>query len=193
MLVPVLLLLLSLAGLGVAFAVPGWSDLLLLAGPTALASLYLLLRALRGGAARGDQGEQVILDGSNVMHWRGGTPDIATVRAVIDMARAHGMSPGVVFDANAGYLLFDKYVDDADFARVLGLRADRVLVVPKGTPADPTILAAARDLGARVISNDRYRDWLGDFPELAAPGQILRGGYRKGALWLETGAPDTPG
>ena len=49
------------------------------------------------------------------------------------------------------------------------------------------------DLGARVISNDRYRDWLGDFPELAAPGQILRGGYRKGALWLETGAPDTPG
>ena len=189
MFVPFLLLLVSLAGVAVAFALPAWSDLLLLFGPTALASLYLLLRAFRD---RPGPGAQVILDGSNVMHWRDGVPDIATVREVLDFAAALGMHPGVVFDANAGYLLFDKYVDDSAFARFLKLAPDRVLVVPKGTPADPTILAAARDLGARVISNDRYRDWMDDFPELATPGYLIRGGYSNGELWLDAETPGAP-
>lgn len=183
MFVPLILLLISLAGVTVAFALPGWSDLLLLSGPMALASLYLLLRAVLAGR-RGTQ--QVILDGSNVMHWRDGTPDISTVREVLDLAKMLGMTPGVVFDANAGYLLFEKYLDDGAFARVLKLPPNRVLVAPKGTPADPTILAAARDIGARVISNDHYRDWVEDFPELATPGHLIRGGYRRGALWLDT-------
>lgn len=183
---PLILLAVSLAGLAVALALPGWSDLLLLAGPAALASLYLVIRALARGTA---DANHVILDGSNVMHWRGGEPDIDTVRDVLDLARDRGLRPGIVFDANAGYLLFNRYVDDADFARVLNLPPERVLVVPKGTPADPTILAAARDLGARVISNDRYRDWLEAFPEFAAPGQLIRGGIRRGDVWLEADAP----
>jgi len=186
MFVPLMLLLVSLAGVVVAFALPGWSDLLLLSGPMALASLYLLLRAL---PVRPKRADQVILDGSNVMHWRDGKPDIATVREVLDHIAALGMHPGVVFDANAGYLLFDKYAGDRAFAHFLKLPPDRIMVVPKGTPADPTILTAARDLGARVISNDRFRDWVEDFPELTAPGHLIRGGYRDGALWLDTDAP----
>jgi hypothetical protein len=188
MFVPLMLLLVSLAGVVVAFALPGWSDLLLLSGPSALASAYLLLRAFLARPKR----DQVILDGSNVMHWRDGKPDIETVREVLDLAAARGMTPGVVFDANAGYLLFDKYAGDRAFAHFLKLRPDRVLVVPKGTPADPTILTAARDLGARVISNDRFRDWAEDFPELAMPGHLIRGGYRDGALWLDTDVPPVP-
>lgn len=187
MFIPLILLIFSLAGVAVAFTIPGWSDLLLLSGSTALASLYLLLRAMLSGRKVSSQGtQQVILDGSNVMHWRDGTPSIAAVNEVLDLARKLGMTPGVVFDANAGYLLFDQYVDDGAFANVLGLPPNRVLVVPKGTPADPTILAAARDLGARVISNDRYRDWAEDFPELNTPGQLIKGGYRRGELWLDT-------
>ncbi len=188
MFVPLILLLVSLAGVVVAFALPGWSDILLLSGPSALASLYLLLRAVLARPKR----HQVILDGSNVMHWRDGKPDIATVREVLDLAAALGMRPGVVFDANAGYLLVDKYVGDRSFARFLKLPPDRVMVVPKGTPADPTILTAARDLGARVISNDRFRDWVDDFPELSAPGHLIRGGYRDGELWLDADAPRVP-
>lgn len=189
MFVPFLLLLVSLGGVAVAFTQPGWSDLLLVAGPSALASLYLLLRAMGGRTRPAKDAGQVILDGSNVMHWRGGKPEIATLREVLDHAQAKGFTPGVVFDANAGYLLFERYVDDRAFAKALGLKADRVLVVPKGEPADPTILAAARDLGARIISNDRFRDWRTEFPELAMPGYLIRGGYRDGALWLDVDLP----
>ena len=189
MLVPFMLLLLSLAGVFVAFALPGWSDLIMVAGPAALASLYLLLRAR---PARQDRTAWVILDGSNVMHWHDGTPNLATVREVLDLARDLGMTPGVVFDANAGHLLFGKYAGDRAFARSLELARDRIMVVAKGTPADPAILTAARDLGARVISNDRFRDWIQDFPELTAPGHLIPGGYRNASPWLDiTQSDDT--
>jgi hypothetical protein len=61
-------------------------------------------------------------------------------------------------------------------------------VVNKGNPADPTILAAARDLKARIVSNDRYRDWTESHPEVAKPGHVIRGGYRDGNLWLDLAA-----
>lgn len=184
MLVPSLLFLASLAGLATAFLLPGWSDLVMVAGPAALAAFWLLLRAprpQRPGKA------WVILDGSNVMHWHANTPNLDTVRLVLSEAMARGLTPGVVFDANAGYLLTGQYLNDRAFARALNLPADRVMVVPKGTPADPAILTAARDLGARVITNDRYRDWAEDFPELKTPGYLIPGGVSQGGLWLETG------
>jgi hypothetical protein len=91
-----------------------------------------------------------------------------------------------VFDANAGYKLSGRYMDDRPLAFVLGLPTDRVLVVPRGEPADPVILKAARELGASVLSNDRFRDWAEQFPEVAQPGHLLRGGYHGGVLWMET-------
>jgi len=98
---------------------------------------------------------------------------------------ARGLKVGVIFDANAGYKTHDRYQDDAAMARRLGLPEERVLVVPKGTVADRFILQAARRLGAKVISNDRYRDWLAEFPEAANPGFLIRGGVRQGVLWLD--------
>lgn len=35
------------------------------------------------------------------------------------------------------------------------------------------------------MTNDRYRDWQADFPEVAAPGFLIRGGVRDGAVWLQ--------
>ncbi|GGD34884.1 hypothetical protein [Sinisalibacter lacisalsi] len=121
------------------------------------------------------------------MHWRNETPDLDTVRAVLAHVASLGMTPGVVFDANAGYLLFGRHHNDRAFSARLGLPLDRVMVVPKGTPADPFILTAARDLGARIVTNDRFRDWAGDFPEVQTPGYLLRGGFREGRPWLELG------
>ena len=80
-----------------------------------------------------------------------------------------------MFDANAGYLLIGKYQHDKALARVLGLPTDRVMVVPKGTPADPMILRAARDYGAPVVSNDRFKDWAKDFPEVKTKGHLITG------------------
>lgn len=181
--VPLLLLLLSLAGVALAVLLPALADLLLLAVPCALASLFLLLRASRGRAAKTPR--WIVIDGSNVMHWQDGTPRIATVRTVVDHLKARGYSPGVVFDANAGHLTAGRYQHDGALARLLGLPAERVMVVNKGTQADPVLLAAARDLGARIVSNDRFRDWAETHPEVREPGHLVRGRCVDGLVVLE--------
>lgn len=179
---PLILAMVCGGALGLALAVPQWRDLVLVAGPSLLAALWLMWR----GRAHRPERPVVVVDGSNVMHWKQGTPQIETLREVLDRLRADGFAPGVMFDADAGYLLAGKYQHDHAMARKLGLRADEVLVVPKGSPADETILMAARDLGARVISNDRFRDWADRFPQVNTPGHVIRGGYRDGKLWLDT-------
>lgn len=185
-----LVLLLSLAGLMPAFVLPGqgWADLAFLAAILALASGWLVWRRRRTagrGGGRARSGSAIVIDGSNVMHWNGETPRIETVREVIAALADQGFKPGVVFDANAGHKLAGRYLDDKPLARMLGLPPDRVLVVPKGTPADPVILDAAHSLGARVVTNDRFRDWAETHPQVAAPGYLIRGGYRAGVLWLD--------
>ena len=145
--------------------------ILMLLGLLAAAGLLLWLR---NALARGRR-PAVILDGSNVMHWQGDTPNIDTVAEVIWHLSAKGYSVGVVFDANVGYKLGGRYLHDGALARQLRLPASRVMVVPKGTPADPIILDAARDMGARVVTNDKFRDWAADYPETREPGFLIAG------------------
>lgn len=191
MVVPLLLLLLSLAGIAAALLVPVYGDLVLLAGPSAVAAFLLWLRAawVRRRRAR----DWILIDGSNVMHWKDNTPQLDTLREVIAHLAGLGRVPAVIFDANAGYLLAGRYQDDRAMARALGLPEERVLVVPKGVVADSYLLSVARDHGAPIVTNDRYRDWARDYPEIAAPGRLLRGGYRDGALWLDDPGPRAPG
>ncbi len=172
----------SLAVSAYAFVDPVWQDALLVSVPVALAALFLLLRNRSSvGPMR-----RVVLDGSNVMYWGEGIPRLDPVLEVVEVLKAGGYQPGVMFDANAGHLLAKRYMDDAEFAKILGLRRDAVVVVPNGTPADPVILQAARDLNAAIVTNDRFRDWQADFADvLATPGRLMKGGYRNGELWLE--------
>lgn len=173
-----------------ALWLPGMSDWLLLSAPTLLASLLLLLRHRRRSPSKARKDKKpIVVDASNVMYWQDNTPKLETLRSVLRELVAKGYTPGAIFDANAGYLLTGKYENDRALARLLGLPIDRVVVVEKGTPADPLILRAARDLGAPILSNDRYRDWAGDHPEIETPGQLIKGGYKNGALWL--GLPAT--
>jgi len=196
---PLILFLMSLMGMAASWTMP---DLFLLAGLSALASLVLVFLAWRRrqaaqpDAARPSKGlfrrrqpkkaeKFIVVDGSNVMYWQDNTANLETVLAVVDRLRKLGYAPGVMFDANAGYLLGGRYMHDGAMGKGLGLPMERVMVVPKGVPADPLILTAARDLGARIVTNDRYRDWWGDHPEAAEPGHLIKGGYRDGALWLD--------
>lgn len=202
MIVLVFLVLVSVAGVAVAIVLPGMTDLLLVAGPAAVAAVILLLLAIVRASRAGDDRafkppprkaaakvRHILVDGSNVMHWKDGTPQLDTLRVVLARLTALGFNPGVVFDANAGYKIADSYRDDADLGRMLGLHKDRVLVMPRGTPADPTLLAAARDLDARIVTNDRYRDWAETYPEVARPGHLVRGGFSDGQLWLDLDGP----
>ena len=175
--------MLSLLGLAVTWTMP---DLFFIAALSTVASLVLLLLAARKSFRA--RHKWVVIDGSNVMYWQGGSPDIETVQSVVRQLAKAGFTPGVMFDANAGYLLEDRYLHDGAFAKRLGLPQDRVMVVPKGVQADAYILKAARDRGAVIVTNDRFRDWAGDYPEVAHDGYLIRGGYRDGALWLDLAA-----
>ena len=204
MIVPFVLCLVSvgLAGLSWHLYGPVLSDLALLAALWAVASLILLALAARKPASaprvkprRAPRAKPkprdnwVVVDGSNVIHWQDQTPQLEPVRQVLAALVGRGFTPGIVFDANAGYKLEDRFLDDRAFARLLNLPRDRVFVVPRGTPADHYILLAARDHGARVVTNDRYRDWAERFPEVTDPGFLIRGGSRDGAAWLEPATP----
>ena len=203
---PLILLIASALAAVAAISLPGWSDLLLIALPSAFASLYLLVKgwllapakpkpterawpraSSQPSRATKAKTEWAIIDGSNVMHWKEGPPDLATVSEVLAGLKARGLSAGVVFDANAGYKLKGRYQDDPELAAKLNLPASQVLVVPKGTVADPIIVQTAADLGARIVTNDRYRDWATQFPQSATPGHLIRGGYANGRLWLDLG------
>lgn len=179
----------ALAAYGLALPGP-FSALLVQVGAAGLGLALILWLAGRMGRARKAAAAPVVkhglvIDGSNVMHWGAGEASLEPVRAVIDRATERGWTPGVIFDANAGYKLFDAYKDDADLARALDLPDDRVLVVPKGQPADPVILNAARSMGGWVVSNDRFRDWAEQFPEVDRPGFVIPGGLSKGRLRLD--------
>lgn len=182
MMLPWFLVLLSLCGVAASLLLPGASDWILLSLPSLLASLILLIRAR---LAQAPALPAVIVDGSNVMHWRDNTPQIETLREVIAALEQAGFAPGVVFDANAGYKLTGRYLHDDTFSSVLGLPRKRVIVVNKGEPADPLILTAARDHGARIVTNDRFRDWVGQFPDVTQADSLIKGGYRDGKLWLD--------
>ncbi|HEY6919912.1 MAG TPA: hypothetical protein VI412_11650, partial [Tabrizicola sp.] len=99
----------------------------------------------------------ILIDGSNVMHWEENTPRLGPVQKLVAHLKGLGYVPGIVFDANAGYKLFGRFLNDSDFARLLHIAPKQVLVVPKGTQADPYLLQTARDFGARIITNDRFR------------------------------------
>lgn len=156
---------------------PGLAPLLLVTGPAAGLSLFLLLRGRRTRPGPPEDMRRVIVDGSNVMHWQGGVPDLAPVRDVIGALRQAGFDPGVVFDANAGYKLEGRYLRNAELAQRLRLPRENVMIVPRNTPADPMILAAARDYGAPVVTRDRFRDWTNEFPEISRAGFLISGRY----------------
>lgn len=181
---------LSFAGLAdivAALTLPGLSDLILWTGTCAIAGMLFLVLVIVRRAGRAGQitPKWVVVDGSNVMYWKGDTPQIDTVREVLARLSANGFTPGIMFDANAGYLLTGRYEHDGAFEKLLGLPRDHVMVVHKGTPADISILAAARDLGARIVTNDRFREWAETHPEVHNPGYLIRGEYRAGKLWLD--------
>lgn len=217
MLLPLVLSLVTALCLAASLVLPGLADLAPMLAGAGGAALWLLASAIRrpraarrrhaAGKARAQRRRwataqrsasaaapaaaaplrEVVVDGSNVMHWRGGTPQLATLNMVLRRLEAMGYSPGVVFDANAGHLLSGRYLHDGALARLLRLPPDRVMVVDKGQPADPMILRVMRELDVPVVSNDRFRDWAADWPEIREPARFIRGGWTDERLELRPG------
>ena len=109
----------------------------------------------------------VIVDGSNVAHsTEGEKPRIANLIAVRDKLREEGLDPIIMADA----ALRHQIDDAAQYEQMVDSGAIRQ--VPAGTDADYFILSFARELNATIVSNDRFRDRLNQFPE--ARDRVIR-------------------
>ena len=111
-----------------------------------------------------DQREQtsnvVLVDGSNVAHAiEGEPPHVANIIAVRDKLREEGLDPIIVADA----ALRHQIDDPARYEQLI--EEGHVRQAPAGTDADYFILSFARELDASIVSNDRFRDRIKQFPE----------------------------
>ena len=180
--VPVFLLLLSLTGSAVSVWAYGPAlsfPFLICALSVAAAAILLLLAALR------TEPQFIVIDGSNVMHWKDRTPSMKTVQQVVLQVTEKGFVPVVWFDANVGYKIGDRYLGPYPLSQMLGISVRQVFVAPKGTPADPLILDDAKILAARVITNDRFRDWTDSYPQIKETGFLVHGQMRDDVVELE--------
>ena len=109
----------------------------------------------------GETSNVVLVDGSNVAHSIEGEPaHVANLVAIREKLREEGLEPIIVADAALRHQiddpqLYEKMVDDG-----------MVRQAPAGTDADYFILSFARELNASIVSNDRFRDRIKQFPEV---------------------------
>ncbi len=111
--------------------------------------------------------EVVLVDGANVAHSsEGEPPHVSHIVAVRDKLREEGLEPIIVTDA----ALRHRIDDPAAYERLI--EDGQVHQAPAGTDADYFILSFARELKASIVSNDRFRDRIAQFPELK--GRVIR-------------------
>ncbi|UWR22346.1 NYN domain-containing protein [Sulfitobacter sp. S190] len=136
------------------------------------AGLWVLARRRRGKLQPTAARRRIVVDGTNVMFWHDNTAKLSTLKSVVGALRRRNLDPVVFLDASSRHHLGDRSLDAVKFARVLGLRADRVVVCPARTEADAFLLDYARRNRLAVVSNDRFRD-----RPRAARNLRLVGGY----------------
>ena len=101
-----------------------------------------------------------LIDGSNVAHSsEGDTARLANILAVRDKLVEEGFQPVIVADAALRHQIDDRQA----YERLVD--EGTVRQAPAGTDADYFLLSFARELGAQVVSNDRFRDRAQQFPE----------------------------
>jgi hypothetical protein len=104
----------------------------------------------------------VLVDGSNVAHsTEGEKAQLANILVMREKMAEEGFEPVVVVDA----ALRHEIDDHAGYEHLV--ESGVVRQAPAGTDADYFILSFARELDARIVSNDRFRDRLAAFPDAA--------------------------
>jgi hypothetical protein len=115
-------------------------------------------QSTNGADSRNDR--RVLVDASNVAHaTEGGEARLANIRLVEEKLREEGLDPVVVADAALRHQIDDK-------RRFEQMIEDGVVhQAPAGTDADYFILSFAREMGAPILTNDRFRDRAQEFAE----------------------------
>ncbi|HEY0809526.1 MAG TPA: hypothetical protein VGD49_05155 [Longimicrobiales bacterium] len=103
----------------------------------------------------------VIIDGSNVAHsTEGEKAMLENIRVVRAKLIQEGYDPVVLADAALRH-----QIDDEPGLEQL-VEHGTIKQAPAGTDADYFILSFARELGANIVSNDRFKDRVQAFPEI---------------------------
>ena len=117
--------------------------------------------------AREQTSSIAIVDGSNVAHSNeDDAAHVANILRIRDKLVEEGLEPIVVADA----ALRHQIDDSAAYERLIDEGVVRQ--APAGTDADYFILSFARELRASILSNDRFRDRMKQFPE--ARDRVIR-------------------
>ena len=112
-------------------------------------------------SSREEPGSVVLVDGSNVAHSTEGEQAlVANLLAIRDKLCEEGLEPIIVADAALRH-----QIDDPRRYEQL-VEQGHVRQAPAGTDADYFILSFARELNASIVSNDRFRDRIKEFPEV---------------------------
>jgi hypothetical protein len=120
----------------------------------------------------------VLVDASNVAHANeGARASLANLLAGRDKLDSEGLEPVFVADAALRH-----QIDDPDgYERLVERGAVRQ--APAGTDADYFILTFARELGAAVLSNDRFKDRIEQYADVRE--RIIRYMILEGEVVLE--------
>lgn len=118
-------------------------------------------------AERDETSNVVLVDGSNVAHsTEGDEAQVGNLLAIRDKLLEEGLEPIIVADAALRH-----QIDDPQRYEQL-VEQGQVRQAPAGTDADYFILSFARELNASIVSNDRFRDRIKEFPE--ARDRVIR-------------------
>ena len=105
--------------------------------------------------------EVVVIDGANVAYEErsaGGKPKLSNLLKVKRELEERGFEAVIIVDASLKY-----DIDDQTQLETL-IRSQQVRQVPAGTDADYFIIQFADQLDARVVTNDRYKDYAEQYP-----------------------------
>jgi hypothetical protein len=128
--------------------------------------------------SNGTDPNRVLVDASNVAYaTEGGEAKLANIQLVQRKLREEGFDPLVVADAALRHQIddkkaYEKLIDDG-----------KVHQAPAGTDADYFILSFAREMEARILTNDRFRDRAEEFA--AERDRIIRFMIVDGEVVLE--------
>ena len=106
----------------------------------------------------------VVIDGANVAYEErsaGGKPKLSNLLKVKRELEERGFEAVVIVDASLKY-----DIDDQSQLEIL-IKQQQVRQVPAGTDADYFIIQLAEQFNARVVTNDRYKDYAAQYPWVA--------------------------
>jgi hypothetical protein len=119
--------------------------------------------------------EVVVIDGANVAYEErsaGGKPKLSNLLKVRRELEERGFEAVIIVDASLKY-----GIDDQAQLETL-IRSQQIRQVPAGTDADYFIIQFADQLDARVVTNDRYKDYAEQYPWVSQrrmPYMIVKG------------------